>query len=99
MLERFNAIREEGADFPGKARFLKETINKLIKDGKLKLTKNTENSEKTRIVEINIEKGGSDEYKIKEAEKNRGKYLENLVGQEHKYPGVCLPGSKICKEV
>ncbi|WFF79118.1 hypothetical protein [Delftia tsuruhatensis] len=99
VLERFNAIREEGADFPGKARFLKETINKLIKDGKLKLTKNTENSEKTRIVEINIEKGGSDEYKIKEAEKNRGKYLENLAGQEHKYPGVCLPGSKICKEV
>ncbi|MDC2859232.1 hypothetical protein PO605_11520, partial [Delftia sp. DT-2] len=99
VLEGFNAIREEGKEFSKKTRFLKEIINQLINDKKLILSKNNENEKATKIIEINLEKGGDDEYQTEVAEKNRKIYLDSLSGQEDKYPGVCLPGSSICKKV
>jgi hypothetical protein len=38
-------------------------------------------------------------YIERQANSNREKFLGGLVGQEEKYPGVCLPRSIICKPV
>ncbi|MFZ6688625.1 DUF6765 family protein [Undibacterium sp. SXout11W] len=99
ILKTFNAIREHGEDSPYKKKLLQETLNNWIGEKKLNLT----NADGTRVEKIELVATDTsiakDAYILKDAKKNRDQFLGDLKGQEDKYPGVCLPGSTVCKEV
>ncbi|MEE9872408.1 MAG: DUF3939 domain-containing protein [Delftia lacustris] len=94
-LERFNAIREEGKEFPKKIDFLQKSVNRFIANGKL----NPKGKNDKENKEINFLDKMSEKYDKDQAQINREIFLGDLIGQEEKYPGVCLPGSSVCKEV
>jgi hypothetical protein len=99
VLERFNAIRETGRNSPNKLNLLEDTIKAWINDGKLKPTKTDQKEGLVESMEINLKNAESGAYSERQANSNREKFLGGLVGQEEKYPGVCLPRSIICKPV
>jgi hypothetical protein len=99
VLERFNAIRETGGNSLSKFNLLEDTIKSWINDGKLKLTKIDQEGRLTEIKKIDLKNTENEAYNEDQADANREKYLGALVGQEAKYPGVCLPRSIICKPV
>ncbi|MEE9872410.1 MAG: RHS domain-containing protein, partial [Delftia lacustris] len=99
VLERFNAIRETGRNSPNKFNLLEDTIKAWINDGKLKPTKTDQKEGLVELMKINLKDAESGAYSERQANSNREKFLGGLVGQEEKYPGVCLPRSIICKPV
>ena len=78
---------------------MQETLNNWIGEKKLNLT----NADGARVEKIELVATDTsiakDAYILKDAKKNRDQFLGDLKGQEDKYPGVCLPGSTVCKEV
>ncbi|MDP1172137.1 DUF3939 domain-containing protein, partial [Klebsiella pneumoniae] len=77
-LERFNAIREEGKEFPKKIDFLQKSVNRFIANGKL----NPKGKNDKENKEINFLDKMSEKYDKDQAQINREIFLGDLIGQE-----------------